>query len=183
MRRNQVLFRGMSDQPPPPKAIHITPQLLLMVLLVMLMLALPLTVTAWFMVMHFRENNTASDGTQTVTEVDDSALRASFESVADGAWAGLSAPLDDAATGRATLRVIASDSIKKQQDLLEQVQGLGGTSVVFPADASGDYRMLVTLSEPNARIFLKSQDEDPLTIPVGQGDVLVEVYITSEASE
>jgi len=166
----------MTPEPEQKNPLQFTPQLVLMVVLVLLMLALPLTVTSYFLVLHFREPAAAP------AEIDDSALRGSFEAVAASAWSDLSAPLDADNPARVTIRTMSADPLAEQMKMISEVAELGGTTLVFPSDDSGHRRLLVTLPAAKAAIFLSVRDQGQ-SIPADQDSVLIEVVIVSEVRE
>ncbi len=155
---------------------------MLMVLLVFLMLALPLTVASYFLVVHFRESRGNQEAPAARDEIDDSALRGSFEAVAASAWGDLSAPLDADTSARVAIRTTAADPEAEQMKTLSEVSELGGTTLVFPSEDTGNRRLLATLPAAKAAVFLAARNQE-LSIPADQDPVLIEVVIVSEIRE
>lgn len=169
----------MTPEPEQKNPLQFTPQLMFMVLLVFLMLALPLTVASYFLVVHFRESRGNQEAPAAVSEIDDSALRGSFEAVAASAWGEVSAPLDADNSARVTIRTTTADPVAEQMKMISEIAGLGGTTLVFPSEDSGNHRLLATLPAAKAAVFLADRDQE-LSIPADQDPVLIEVVIVSE---
>jgi len=172
----------MTTEPEQKNPLQITPQLMLMVLLVFLMLALPLTVAAYFLVVHFRESRANQEAPAAAVVIDDSALRGSFEAVAASAWGDLSAPLDADNSARVTIRIVVADLLAEQMKMISEVAELGGTTLVFPSEDSGNRRLLATLPAAKASVFLAARDQG-MSIPADQDPVLIEVIIVSKVRE